>query len=68
MNFFKKLTILGLIVNLYGLQVSRSLKTYKAMTLDFECTIFVSQIWCLQVSVLIIHGYCFQVSHARARL
>ena len=26
------------------------------------------QISCLQVSVLIIHGYCFEVSYARERL
>ena len=61
MNFFKKnLTILRSIINLYGLQVSVSLKTYKAMKLGIECTNFFSQILCLQMSVLIIHGYCFQ--------
>ena len=42
MNFFKKLTILRLIINLYGLQVSRSLKTYKAIKLGIKCTNFFS--------------------------
>ena len=65
MNFFINLTILKLIINLYGLLVSRSLKTYKAIKLGIECTNFSSQISCLQLSVLIIHGYCFQVSYAR---
>ena len=31
-------------------------------------TNFSSQILCLQVSVLIIHSHCFQVSYARAQL
>ena len=67
MNFLKNLTVLRLIITLYGLQVSMSLKTYKAIKLGIECTNFISQISCLQLSV-IIHGYCFQVSYARARL
>ena len=68
MSFKKKLTISRLIVNLYGLQASRPLKTYKAIKLGIECINFFSQIWRLQVSVLIIHGYYFQVSYVRARL
>ena len=40
-----------LIVNLYGLQVSRSLKIYKAIKLGIECTNSFSQILCLQVIV-----------------
>ena len=60
MNFFKNLTISRSIINLYGLQVSMSLKTYKVIKLGTECTNFFHQISCLQVSVLIIHGYCFQ--------
>ena len=68
MNIFKNLTISRSIINLYGLQVSMSLKTYKTIKLGIECTNFFSQISCLQVSVLIIHGYCFQVSNARERL
>ena len=44
-----------------------SLKTYKVIKLGIERTIFFSQISCLQVSVLIIHCYCFQVSYARER-
>ena len=67
--FFKNLTISRSIIKLYGLQVSMSLKTYKVIKLGIECTNFFSQISCLQVSVLIIHGYCFQVSlDARERL
>ena len=68
MNFLKNLTISKLIINLYGLQVSMSLKTYKAIKLGIECINIFSQILCLQMSVLIIHGYCFQVSYARAQL
>ena len=67
MNSFTNLTSLRLIINLYGLQVSRSLKTYKAIKLGIECTNFFSKISCLQLSVLIIHGYYFQVSDARER-
>ena len=65
MNFFKKLS---LIINLYGLQVSMSLKTYKAIKLGIECTNFFYQILCLQMSGLIIHGYCFHLSYARAQM
>ena len=36
--------------------------------MGIECTNFFSQILCLQMSVLIIHGYCLQVSYARAQL
>ena len=68
MNFFKNLKMSRSIINLYGVQVSMSLKTYKVIKLGIECTNFFSQISCLQVSVLIIHGYCFQVSYARERL
>ena len=66
MNCFQNLTRVS--INLYDLQVSMSLKTYKAMKLGIECTNFFPQIWCLQVSVLIIHGYCFQVLYTRAQL
>ena len=45
-----------------------SLKTYKAVKLGIGCTNFFSQILCLQMCVLFIHGYCFQVSYARAQL
>ena len=68
MIFFKKLTILRLIISLYGLQVSISLKTYKAIKLGIEFTNFFSQIWLLQVSSVTIHGYGFEVSYARAQL
>ena len=68
MNLFKNWTILRSIINLHGLQVSMSLKTHKVIRLGIDCTNFFSQISCLQVSVLIIHGYCFQVSYARERL
>ena len=67
MNFFLNLTISRSIINLYGLQVSMSLKTYKAIKLGIECTNFFSLL-SLQMSVLIIHGYCFQVSYARSQL
>ena len=66
--FFKHLTISRSIINLYGLQVSMSLKTYKAIKLGIKGTNCFSQILCLLMSVLIIHGYCFQVSYARAQL
>ena len=68
MNFFLNLAISSLMINLYGLQVSMSLKTYKAIKLGIECTNFFYQILCLQMSVLIIHGYCFHLSYARAQL
>ena len=68
MNFLKNLTISRSIINLYGLQVSMSLKTYKVIKLGIECTNFLSQFRCLQVSVLIIQGYWFQVSYAREQL
>ena len=69
MNFLKKIDNLEVNhFNLYGLQVLKSLKTYRTIKLGIECTNFFSQILCLQVSILIIHGYCFQVSYARARL
>ena len=54
MNFFKNLAISSLIIKLYGLQLSMSLKTYKAIKLGIECTSFFYQILCLQMSVLII--------------
>ena len=68
MIFFLNLTISRSIINLYGLQVSMSLKTDEVIKLGIECTNFFFQISCLQVSVLIIYGYCFQVSYARERL
>ena len=33
-----------------------------------QCSTFFSQILCLQVSVLIIHGHCIQLSFSRAQL
>ena len=57
MNFFKNLSISRFVISLYGLQVSRSLKTSKAIKSGLQCTTFFSQILCLQVSVLIIHVY-----------
>ena len=57
-----------LVISLYGLQVSRSLKTRKAIKSGLQCTTFFSQILCLQVSVLIIHGHCIQLSFSRAQL
>ena len=68
MNFFKNLAISSLIITLYGLQVSMSLKAYKSIKLGIECTNFFYQILCLQMSVLIIHGYCFHVSYAMRNL
>ena len=68
MNFLKNLAISRLIIKLYGLQVSMSLETYKAIKLGIECINFFYQILCLQISVLIIHGYCFQVSYACTQL
>ena len=68
MNFFKNLSISRFVISLYGLQVSRSLKTRKAIKSGLQCTTFFSQILCLQVSVLIIHGHCIQLSFSRAQL
>ena len=68
MNFFKNLSISRFVICLYGLQVSRSLKTRKAIKSGLQCTAFFSQILCLQVSVLIIHGHCIQLSFSRAQL
>ena len=62
MNFFKNLSISSFVISLYGLQVSRSLKTCKTIKSGLQCTTFFSQILCLQVSVLIIHGHCIQLS------
>ena len=67
MNFFKNLTTERSIINLYGLLVKMSLKTYKAIKLGIECTNFFYLILCLQMSVLIIHGYCFHVSYAQLK-
>ena len=55
MNFFKNLSISRFVISLYGLQVSRSLKTRKTIKLGLQCTTFLLQILCLQVSALIIH-------------
>ena len=68
MNFFKNLSISRFVISLYGLQVSRSLKTFKTIKSGLQCTTFFSQILCLQVSVLIIHGHCIQLSFSRAQL
>ena len=68
MNVFKNLSISRFVISLYGLQVSRSLKTHKAIKSGLQCTTFFSQILCLQVSVLIIHGHCIQLSFSRAQL
>ena len=65
MNFFKNLSISSFVISLYGLQVSRSLKTCKTIKSGLQCTTFFSQILCLQVSVLIIHGHCIQLSFSR---
>ena len=65
--FLKNLTIPRLIVNLHILKVSRTLKTRKAMGLQMSQNFF-PQILCFQVSVLIIHWHCFQVSYSRAQL
>ena len=59
MNVFKNLSISRFVITLYGLEVSRSLKTCKTIKSRLQCTNFLSQILCLQVSVLIIHVYCF---------
>ena len=59
MNFLLNSTIARVIINLFGLQVSRSLKIFKAVRSGLQCTHFLSQILCLQLSVLIIHMYCF---------
>ena len=68
MIFFRNLSISRFVISLYGLQVSRSLKTFKTIKLGLQCTTFLSQILCLQVSVLIIHVYCFLLSCPRAQL
>ena len=68
MNFFKNLLNYRLDISLFGLQVSRSLKTRKAIKSELQCTTFFSQILCLQVSVLIIHGHCIQLSFSSAGL
>ena len=68
MNFFKNLSISSFVISLYGLQVSRSLKICKTIKSGLQCTTFFSPILCLQVSVLIIHGHCIQLSFSRAQL
>ena len=40
MNFFSNLAISSLIIKLYGMQVSMSLKTYEAKKLGIECANF----------------------------
>ena len=52
MNFFKNLSISSFVISLYGLQVSRSLKTCKTIKSGPQCTTFFSQILCLQVSLV----------------
>ena len=44
MNFFKILSISRFVISLYGLQVSRSLKTCKIIKSGLQCTTFLSQI------------------------
>ena len=66
--FFINWTIPRSIVNKYTLQVLRTLKTRRAFKQDLKYDQFVPQILCLQVSVLVIHWHCFQVSNARAHL
>ena len=68
MNFFKNLSISRFVISLYGLQVSRSLKTRKAIKSGLQGSTFFSQILCLQSSVFIIHGHCIQLSFSRAQL
>ena len=63
MNFFKNLSISRFVISLYGLQVSRSLKTFKTIKSGLQCNTFLSQILCLQVNVLIIHVYCVFYFH-----
>ena len=67
-NFFINLKIPRSIVNKYTLQVSRTLKTGKALKKDLKYDQFFPQILCLQASVLIIYWHCFQVSYAHAHL
>ena len=67
-NFFINFAISRSIVYKYTLQVLRTLKTEKAFKQRLEYNQFSPQILCLQVSVLIIHWHCFQVSYARAHL
>ena len=62
------MTIPPSISNKYTPQVSRTLKTEKAFKYGLKHGQFFHQIFCLQVSVLIIHWHCFQVSYARAHL
>ena len=66
--FFINLTIPRSIVYKYTLQVSRTLKTEKAFKQGLKYNRFPPKILFLQVSVLIIHWHCFQVSYARAHL
>ena len=67
-NFFINFAIPRSIVYKYTLQVLRTLKTEKAFKQGLKYNQFPPQILCLQVSVLIIHWHCFQVSYARAHL
>ena len=66
--FFFNLSISRFVISLYGLQVSRSLKIRKTIKSGLQCTTFFSQIFCLQVSALIIHAYSFLLSCSRAQL
>ena len=67
-TFFINLTIPRSIANKYTQQVSRTLKTEKAFKKGLKYNQFSPQVLCLQVSVLIIHWHCFQVSYARAHV
>ena len=40
MNFFRNLSISRFVISLYGLEVSRSLKTRKAIKSGLQCTTF----------------------------
>ena len=46
----------------------RTLKTRKVIKWGFKCHKFFQKILCLQVSVLIIHWHCFQVSYTLAQI
>ena len=64
-KFLKKLIFSRIINFLYGIQVLTPSKYCKAMKQGLQCANFWSQISCLQVRALIIHGYCLQVLHLR---
>ena len=56
MNFFKNLSISRFVISLSGLQVSRSLKTFKTIKSGLQCTIYVLARSLLSIGTFVKHN------------